>query len=113
MRTKLTQLRKPCLTIDQCAEALKMEALGHTSGNIAASFGVPREHLIVTMQYAKEYGFIYFSYHGPLIDHLQTLRSIGAKRKSFGIREKFSALTGLDVAPSTFGVMLSNVRPYL
>ena len=113
MNNRLAQLREPCLTIDQCAEALKMEALGHTSGAIANSFGVLREHLIITMQHAKEYGFIYFQYHGPLIDHMQTLRAIGAKRRSHGIREKFCALTGLKIAPSVFSVMLNRVRPYL
>ena len=113
MNNKMKQLRAPCLTIDQCAEALKMEALGYTSGVIADSFGVLREHLIVTMQYAKEYGFLYFQYHGPFIDHMQTLRAIGAKQRSHGIREKFCALTGLKIAPNVFGSLLNQVRPHL
>lgn len=113
MNDKMQQLRKPCLTIDQCAEALKMEALGYTSGVIASSFGVLREHLIITMQHAKEYGFLYFSYHGALIDHVPTLRALGAKHRRHDLYEKFTTLTGLKIDRRIFFRMIQQVRPHL
>lgn len=90
-----------------------MEAAGFTSGVIAKSFNVSRENLILTMQYAKEYGFVYFSYQGVLIDHMDTLRAIGAKRYSFGVYEKFKSLTGIDMPNHVFSRLLGRVRPYL
>lgn len=113
MSDRISKIRPPCLTVEQCAEALKMETLGYNSAVIAKSFNVNREHLIITMQYAKEYGFIYFKYQGPLIDHVETLRALGAKRYSYGIREKFCALTGLNVRPSAFTTAIVKLRPHL
>jgi hypothetical protein len=109
----MSNISPPCLTIEQCAQAMKMEEAGFSLKAIAESFNVKRNSLVLTLGYAKEYGFAYFAYHGQLIDHLGTLRALGAKRYSYGVYDAFVNHTGLSMNRAVFSAALAKIRPYL
>ena len=108
-----TRFPPPCITRNQCAEAMKMENLGYSMTAIANIFGVSRTRLIITLHNAKEFGFVYFAYHGSLLDHLDTLRALGAKRYSHGIRKRFIEHVGFNITQKAFYDAIAKIRPYL
>lgn len=104
----------PCLTRKECAQALKMEHLGFSAEAIAKEFGVSRNSLIITMHNAKEFGFVYFAYQGILLDHMQTLRALGAKRYSYGVYSLFIQHVGATIISRYgFSRALGAIRPFL
>ena len=109
----MSNISPPCITREQCAQAMKMEHCGFSTQHIAESFNVKRNALVLTLGYAKEYGFVYFSYSGKLIDHLDTIRALGAKRYSYGVYDAFVKHTGLTMNRATFSAALAKIRPYL
>jgi len=103
----------PCLTIEQCAQAMKMEHIGFSTQHIAEAFKVSRNQLVLTLYYAREFGFAYFAYQGALLDHLDTLRALGGKRWGFGIYDKFIEHTGHNITREAFTAVLGKIRPFL
>lgn len=103
----------PALTIEQAHDAMNMESLGMSAIYIADQFNITQAQLIVTLYWAKRYGFVYFAYCGELLEYIDLLSALGAKLYGVGVYKQFIDRTGSNMSKGNFSRSLNLVKPYL